>query len=51
MRYRVERERLDHGYGFGWVILDEHGDVQGRRLTQPTAFTAALLLATVATCS
>lgn len=27
MRYRVERERTDHGYGDGWVILDEHGEL------------------------
>jgi len=27
MKYRVERSRLDHGYGLGWVVLDPQGDV------------------------
>lgn len=26
MKYRVERERTDNGYGPGWVVLDAHGN-------------------------
>lgn len=45
MKYRVERSRLDHGYGAGWVILDPAGEVVGGGSTQPAAFLWALDLA------
>ena len=37
MKYRIERERTDHGYGAGWVVLDPTGEAVHTCLTQQGA--------------
>jgi hypothetical protein len=27
VKYRVERERTDHGYGKYWIVMNDEGDV------------------------
>lgn len=41
MKFRVERERTDHGYGEGWCVMDPEGVV----LMTRTSWSAALLWA------
>jgi len=33
MKHRIERERTDHGYGAGWVVLDASGEAVHTCLT------------------
>lgn len=44
MRFRVERTRTDTGYGEGWVVLDEYGDLCAEGSTWLWAMTAAWFL-------
>lgn len=45
MKYRVERVRTDHGFGTGWVVLDEFGDLASVQTHWVHAVAVALLLA------
>ena len=47
MKYRVERERRDHGYGNQWAVLDPQGNVIELWGTWSTAYLIARALAKI----
>lgn len=48
IKYRVERERNDHGYGRGWVVLDYRGELVSTHLAHDWALWYAVRLANLA---
>lgn len=44
MKYRVERERTDAGFGPGWVVMTDTGIVVQREATWPEALGWAIWL-------